>query len=205
MAFENLFIRKEKSLGGIKLDAILTETHDNRFRLTKNPIELGADTTDNVVIEPKTVTISTIVTDTPIGLAALGQIVDNVTGLFGTASDENITRSAAAYNSIIALAETREPLELQTNLKLYGNMVITGVSTTQNKDSSRAVNMIIKLEEVLIVETEVVQLPADQLEEGSPEEQGASAEEKGRQEATTPTPGTQTSVLKSVSNFIFGG
>jgi hypothetical protein len=205
MAFENLFIRKQKSIGSVKLDAVLTETHDNRFRLTKNPVELGADITDNAFIEPKTVTISAVVTDTPIGIAAIGEIIDNVTGLFGTSSDENITRSSAAYNSVIALAGTREPLELQTNLKLYENMVITGVNTSQNKDTSRAVNMIIKLEEVLIVETQTVQLTADQLAAGSPKEQATSPEKKGRQQVTTPADGTQTSVLKSAKDFIFGG
>ena len=171
MAFENLFIRKQKSLGGVKLDAVLTETHDNVFSLTKNPVELGAEIADSVVIQPKTVTISTVVTDTPIGLAALGQIVDNVTGFFGTSNEENLTRSAAAYNSIIALAETREPLELQTNLKLYENMIVTGISTSQNKDSSRMVNMIIKLEEVIIVETQIVQLTESQLADGSAKKQ----------------------------------
>ena len=57
MAFENLFIRTKKSIGGIELDAVLTETHNNQVRLTKNPVELGADITDHAVIEPKRLNI----------------------------------------------------------------------------------------------------------------------------------------------------
>jgi hypothetical protein len=30
MAFENLFIRTKKSIGGIELDAVISETHTNQ-------------------------------------------------------------------------------------------------------------------------------------------------------------------------------
>lgn len=204
MTFENLFVRKQKSLGGIQLDAVLTESHTNTIRLTKNPVELGADITDHAVIEPKTITLDVIVTDNPIGLAALGQIVDNVTGLFGTSNEENVTRSNAAYNSMVSLMETREPLEVQTKLRLYENMIITGLSSSQDKDSSRIARMVINLEEVIITESEIVQLEPTQLEEGSPKEQGSSPDKRGRQEPVEPSATTNKSVLKSVVDFIGG-
>ena len=59
MAFENLFIRTRKSLGGIQLDAVLSESHNNVVRTTKNPVELGADITDHSIIEPKSSGFST--------------------------------------------------------------------------------------------------------------------------------------------------
>lgn len=202
MAFENLFVRTEKSLGGIQLDAVMTETHTNQIRLTKNPVELGADITDHAIIEPKRINIVAQVSDTPLGVAALGQIVDLVTGLFGTATSQNITRSNAAYNAMVQLMELREPIEVQTKLKIYSDMVITNITTTQDKNSSRIALMNISLEEVLISESQIVKLNADQLAEGSPREQGSSADNKGRQEPITPNDTTSKSALKSVTDWI---
>lgn len=204
MAFENLFIRTKKSIGGIELDAVLSETHNNQVRLTKNPVELGADITDHAIIEPKRINIIAQVSDTPLGTAAFGQIVDLVTGLFGTSTTQNITRSNAAYNAMVQLMEQREPIEVQTKLVLYENMVITGLTTTQDKNSSRIVLMNLTLEEVLITESQVVKLDPEQLQQGSAREQGTSAEKKGRQEPVTPSETTNKSVLKSVTGWISG-
>lgn len=202
MAFEQLFVRTKKSLGGIQLDAVLSETHTNEVRLTKNPIELGADITDHAIVEPKKINIIAQVSDTPLGVAALGQIVDSVTGLFGTSTSDNITRSNVAYNALVQLMENREPIEVQTKLKLYSNMLITSISTKQDKDSSRAVLLVINLDEALITESQIVKLDAEQLEEGSPREQATSPENKGRQEAITPNDTTNKSVLKSVLDWV---
>lgn len=204
MAFENLFIRTSKTLGGIQLDAVLSETHNNFVRITNNPVELGADITDHAIIEPKRINIIAQVSDNPLGTAALGQIVDLITGLFGTATSQNLTRSNVAYNSLVQLMEAREPIEVQTKLRLYQDMLITELTTTQDKDTSRVVRMSIVLEEVLITESQVVKLERAQLEEGSAQEQGTSAESKGRQETTTPNNTTSTSVLKSILDGIFG-
>lgn len=204
MAFEQLFVRTRKSIGGIQLDAVLSETHNNTVRLTKNPVELGADITDHAIVEPKKIVIVAEVSDTPLGLAALGQIVDLITGLFGTSTTQNITRSNAAFNAMILLQEQREPLEIQTKLRLYQDMIITSLVTTQDKDSSRIALMTIILEEVLITESQVVQLTPEQLQAGTTTEQASSAEKKGRQESVTPSDTTSTSVLKSVLDFIGG-
>lgn len=204
MAFENLFIRTKKSIGGIELDAVISETHSNQVRLTKNPVELGADITDHAIIEPKKINIVAQVSDTPLGTAAFGQIVDLVTGLFGTSTTNNITRSNAAYNAMVQLMEEREPIEVQTKLKLYQDMVITSLSVTQDKNTSRIVLMNISLEEVLITESQIVKLDPEQLQEGSAREQATSAEKKGRQEPVTPSETTNKSVLKSITSWVGG-
>lgn len=204
MAFENLFIRTEKSVGGIELDAVLTETHTNQVRLTKNPVELGADITDHAIIEPKRINVVAQVSDTPLGGAAFGQIVDLVTGLFGSSTSQNITRSNTAYRAMIQLMEQCEPIEVQTKLKLYKNMVITSLSVTQDKNSSRIVLMNIDLEEVLITESQIIKLTSEQLQEGSVREQATSADKKGRQEPVTPNKATNRSVLKSIVSWIGG-
>ena len=202
MAFENLFIRTEKSIGGIQLDAVISESHVNEVSLTSNPVEFGAEITDNAVVQPKQINILAEVSDTPLGVAAFGQIVDLVTGLFGTSTSENITRSNAAYNAVIQLQEEREPIEIQTKLRLYTDMVITKVTTIQDKDTSRIVRMSIDLQQVIITQSEIVQLSEDQLRAGSAREQASPAEKSGRKEAAEPSAATNKSVLKTVIDWV---
>lgn len=203
MAFENLFIRTKKAIGGIQLDAVLTESHSNTVRKTTNPIELGADITDHAIAEPKTISIVAEVSDTPLGAAAIGEIVDLVTGLFGSATTNNITRSNAAYNAMVQLQEAREPIEIQTKLKLYQNMLITSIRVSQDKDTSRIVRMFIDAEEIFITASEVVQLTEDELAaESSAFEQAATAEKKGKQGTPIPGPTTQKSIFKTVKDWV---
>lgn len=202
MAFENLFVRSVKSIGGIQLDAVLSESHNNTIRLTTNPVEFGVDITDHAIIEPKKINIIAEVSDTPLGTTTFGFIVDLITGLFGTATADNLTRSNAAYNAMVQLQELREPIEVQTRLKLYTNMIITGISTSQDKNSSRIVSMSISMEEVFITESEIIQLDPSQLQQGSTRQQGSSPKKAGRKESNTPDDTTNKSVLKSVIDWV---
>ena len=202
MAFENLFIRTQKAIGGIQLDAVISESHVNEVSLTNNPVEFGAEITDNAVVQPKQINILAEVSDTPLGVAAFGQIVDLVTGLFGSSTSENITRSNAAYNAVIQLQEDREPIQIQTKLKLYTDMIITKVTTIQDKDTSRIVRMSIDLQQVIITQSEIVQLSEDQLRAGPAKEQASPAEKSGRKEATEPSAATNKSVLKTVIDWV---
>jgi len=204
MAFENLFIRTQKAIGGIQLDAVISESHVNEVSLTNNPVELGAEITDHAVVQPKRLNIVAQVSDTPMGLAAFGQIVDLVTGLFGTSTTDNITRSNAAYNAIVQLQEAREPIEIQTKLKLYTNMIITNVSVQQDKNTSRIVRMSIDVQQVIITQSEIVQLSEDQLQAGSAKEQASPAEKSGRKEAVEPSAATNKSFAKILYDWIVG-
>ena len=204
MAFENLFIRTQKAIGDIQLDAVISESHTNEVSLTSNPVEIGAEITDHAVVQPKRLNILAEVSDTPMGLAAFGQIVDSVTGLFGTSTTDNITRSNAAYNALIQSQEEREPIEIQTKLKLYTNMIITNVSVQQDKNTSRIVRMSIDVQQVIITQSEVVQLTEEQLQAGSATEQASPPEKSGRKEAVEPPASTKKSVLKAGIDWVFG-
>lgn len=203
MAFENLFIRTKKSIAGIELDAVLTEVHSNTVRLTKNPVELGADITDHAIIEPKRITLGVQVSDTPLGAAAFGKILDDVTGLFGTSTSGNVTRSNTAYNAMVQLMETREPLEIQTKLKLYTSMVIVDIKTTQDKNTSRVAAMVIALEEVIITESLLIKLDSDQLD-GNTKIQATSPEKKGKVQSKPVDENTNKSIIKTVLDWVFG-
>ena len=202
MALERLFIRKQKTIGGIVLDAVLTEAHANNIAITRNPVEAGAEITDHAVVLPKRLVMLVEVTDSPLGLAAVGAIVDTVTGLFGTSTTENVTRSSAAYNAMVQLTEQRDPLTVQTGLRLYESMLITNVATTQDKNSSRVATMSITFDEIIVAESELVVIEEEQVTGSATKKQATSPVQKGKVEPATPTESTNTSVLKTVADWI---
>tara|TARA_R110000822_G_scaffold84867_3_gene199027 strand:- start:9317 stop:9922 length:606 start_codon:yes stop_codon:yes gene_type:complete len=197
MAFENLFIRTKKSISNeettVELDAFISESHSSSIRITTNPIELGADITDHAIVEPRQLTIVADVSDNPLGSAALG---------FGSSTESNLTRSQAAYEGIQKIKNRREPISVQTKLEKYDNMLITGISTVQDKDTSQILSIVITIEEIIITDSKTTQLDSSQLKSGSPTEQGTSAENKGRVATKTPDSTTSKSFFKAVTDWI---
>lgn len=198
MAFENLFIRVKRSLGGIQLDSVIEESHDNTVQLTQNPVEDGVDISDHAIVRPKKVRLKAIVTDSPLGAAAFTQIIDSITSLFGSSTESNITRSQQAYKLLVLLMENREPIVVTTRLVVYDNMVITSIKVTQDKDTSRAVFLDIGLEQVIITESQIIAVPSQNLQEGQTREQASPVVDAGRKEPVTPTEETNSSVLNSL-------
>lgn len=204
MAFENLFIRTKRDIEGIQLDAVLREDHSNDVSLTTNPVESGVRITDHAVLEPRTLTIVAEVTDTPLGTAAVGQLVNSASNLFGTSTEDNITRSVAAYRALIDLQEKLEPISVQTKLRLYEDMMITGISSVTDKKSFKSVPLIIKLTQVIISKSEIIELTEDELGTGATAQQGASSQDRGRQELTPPAATTEKTLLKTLGDWIGG-
>ena len=204
MTFTSLFIRIKRSIGGIQLDSVLEETHNNTVRITTNPVESGVDISDHAVVVPKKVKLKAIVTDSPLGVAAFAAIVDNISGLFGTSTSGNTTRSQQAYNALVALMDAREPLELVTRLVVYTDMLITHISVSQNKDTSQVVILNIELEQVIITSSEVVDIPESSLASGSTKKQASSSVNSGRQEPSIISGAPKSSILNNAIKLLGG-
>ncbi len=155
MALENLFIKVEKEIGGVQLDAVVSEKHTTSVKLTRYPVEFGSDVTDHAIVEPDRLKIIARVTDTPLGFAAVGTIVDSVSGVFGSSTEGSETRSTAAYKKIVSMQKERKIINIQTKLDYYQNMVIVSIDIVQNAKTSRVADMAISLESVIIVESKV--------------------------------------------------
>ena len=70
-------------VGLVELDASLSESHSMNATVTEYPVEEGADIADHIRRQPDTITISGIVSDTPLvylaSLQAPSPIVDDLT------------------------------------------------------------------------------------------------------------------------------
>lgn len=203
MSIANLFVKKKNNIGGISFDGWIEEQHINEVVVTKNPVEFGADITDHAIIQPVKLTVRVIVTDTPLGLEEfVTGLVDNVSGIFGSSTEEGGTRSAQAYNNLVFIQNERFELSVQTGLKEYDNMIITSITAPVVKKQS--VEMTIKLEQVLIVKSVTDDVPVDQLEDGTVAEQASSPSVDGRRQTQDIDPNSNKgkSVIKTLTDWV---
>ena len=183
MAFENLLIRTNRDLGGIILDAVISESTVSNVRVTRNPIELGADINDHAIIEPKEYNLEAVVSDSPLFGVGSGTLITD-SGFFGSSSTDSKTRSQAAYDALIAIQEAREPIDLQTGLKQYSNMLLSNITVNQDKDTSNAIFFTAKLIEVIIARTEEIEFPRETLNADVTQQQGSSPINEGQKQLT---------------------
>lgn len=201
MALENLFIRTNRNIGGIQLDAVISESHSHTARVTNAPIEVGPDVSDHVIIEPSGLEINGVVSDTPLGLAALDVLSESIFEVFGTEINNGGTRSQKAFDAMIALKNAREPIIVSTKLKEYQNMIVTKVTTEQNKNSSHIVDMRISIQEIFITESEFVEIEKGQVSEDVANS-ATSTNDRGRVDQVEPEETKQSSWLVSISDWV---
>jgi len=188
-------------LGGIQLDARLIEAHSNTTTITKNPVESGPEINDHAIVEPRRLHIVAQVSDNPLGGAAFSQLRDSVTGLFGSSTNENLTRSQVAYEAILQLQRDHVIIAVQTGLVRYENMIITALSIDQDKDTSRIALMRVVLDEILITESMTTSLNDEQVALLS-RPLASPTEELGRQESVAPSQPQNASLLRLVTRVL---
>lgn len=183
---QKTFLRSNREIGGITLDAVISERHTTKTVTTTFPVESGAKISDHAITLPKELVINAIVSDSEL-IFSIGDIVEDVTDLFGSSTENNVTRSNQAYNSLVKIQDNKELITITTGLVVYQNMMITDIDITQDKDSSRIIDLRIALVEMLITVEVIAILTEDKLLEGSERQQMQTPKEIGRVEIVEPT------------------
>ena len=123
--------------GAIELDASISESHTSSNEVTKFPVEEGVDITDHVRKQPDQVTIRGIVTDHPIGLG----------GALGVSG-----RSLDAYGKALYMLANAQLITVVTTLNTYEDMVIESMDVPRNSQRGYAVEMNLRLRQVMTVQ-----------------------------------------------------
>ena len=180
----------------LEFDATLSETHTGSAQTTDFPVEDGADLTDHIRRTPEELSITGIVSDTPILFLASFRATPSIPG--GDPSN----RSQDAYGFLKGIKDAGQLVSIETTLRSYANMAITSMTVQRDKDLSKIMQLDLILREILIATTEQV---------APPEPTNASRNGKVRQgkKATTDVTsesvgGTSQTALRKFINAITG-
>jgi hypothetical protein len=156
----NILFPREYSIGGVTFDTILSEEHRSESAISANPVEQGLAVTDNISPLPIVLMVEGVVTvhDSAFGLFDYGiqgpiaDLANNVGGEFGM--DFGFGQKVRnAWGMLLAMQQQGGRFVVETQLKVYPNMAIASLATTQDKSTPSHTRFTIALQEVLVVQT----------------------------------------------------
>lgn len=139
-----------RKLGAVELDAVIAETHSSSITVTDNPIEDGSTISDHAYSNPKELIIVGGISNTQfIPREGVNNAVDQ-------------TRISAAFKQLQDLQASAVPFDVQSGLRLYKNMLITSLDSTQDAETFYVLIFRAALREVQLVKSLAVFVPASQ-------------------------------------------
>lgn len=132
-------------LGFVELDCTLESQLELTAEPTENPVEFGADVADHVRQNPDEVTLTGIITNTPVEfLAGLREPPD---------------RAESALANLRELKESGRPIDVVMRMSTLESMVIKRLSIPDNPGIGEAVQVTIALKHVRTVKSGVAPEP----------------------------------------------
>lgn len=139
-------------MGTITFDAVLQETHTMPSTVTKYPVESGAKISDNIILDPNTLTFTGLSTDYPFSFLGIGEGIPIL----------ETSKSIELFNVLVALRDTRQIFDVVTGLRSYNNMAIETISVPRTEPIA-ALNFNITLTQILKASAQVVKIPKDSI------------------------------------------
>jgi len=198
-------------VGAMQLDASLQENHARQATVSQSPIENGSNIADHITLSPIKLSLTGIISDTPLtlisslvgtGVGAVTDVVgDSLGGIGKTAAAAGVgsigglvqgtpKKPEDAFKYLEELYENRVPFTVVTKLKRYENMVIASLNVPRNAQIGKGLQFSLEMEQVTIVQSSVVKIPAFQLK-GDSANRGQSTTPLNKQSSKTAKPETE--------------
>lgn len=126
------------SIGSLNMDIVVSEQHSYENEITDHPIHQGADISDHKRRKLRVLTVTGIVSNYPV-----------VNAIEAISLKPN--RDVGAWDTLVALAQGEELIDVYTTMGLYENMAILNLSTPRDAQSSNHIEFTCTLKEMLLV------------------------------------------------------
>lgn len=146
------------AIGGIEFDAAMIESHSYTASVTQYPVETGATISDHTSLDPISIRIEGVFSDTPIPSQLLLKAAKNWQS--GGTPTFVLGGAATQWGLLVDLWEARAPLTVVTELEEYENMVITALSTARTAEAGKSLFVLCDMQQVVIVDSDTTLVPA---------------------------------------------
>lgn len=164
-------IPTKAQIGFLKLDASFKETHNRTAKVSDNEVEDGSVISDHVKLDPKSLSMEALISDTPISILGLGVSTDDFLGAANEFADgdksafeglvKNSRRTPSeAWKYLNDIMEKRTPFSIVTSLQRYENMILTSLSAPRSAANGKDLMFNAELRQIQIVASSVVKIPA---------------------------------------------
>lgn len=191
--FQRLFIGTDRTFATIEVDAVIYENYGLSSQITAHPIDFGEEVADHIINNPRLYTIEAVTTDTPMGLLAALQAAGNnarnaINALSSAITGEDALapatmRSVAAFQSLVALQESKMAINIQTGMGLWENMGIKDIQVRVDKETANCLRFTATLQQMRRVHSQII--GGDELAEGPVQESGEPVKREGLKQTIT--------------------
>lgn len=149
-------IFRQRNIGGFIADVTIHEDHEDEVTATSNPVEQGADVTDNSFKEPARLTVE----------------VGYSNSSLASGGDPNYVQDI--YTQFLALQAARQTIDVITGKRSYTNMLILSLRTVTDEKTENALFLTVRMREIITVDTQTVSVPPN-ANMANPDATGATA------------------------------
>lgn len=128
------------------IDCSLSETHSFDSEITDNPVERSADVSDHKRLKPETLTISGLVSNTPLGDAAN--------------ESDAAKRGARAFDRLLELRAKSELFKVVTSKRTYEDMAIASLTIPVDGKQGDGLQFSIGFKKIKVVDSKTVKTTA---------------------------------------------
>ena len=163
------------STGSIEFDVLVSTEETLKNEVTKNPVETGFLVADHIIIDPIKISIVALVTNTPVTW-------------FEYFGGSNPDRQLETIQALEMLHATRQLVTLFLKDRVFENMAMTDCKIPRNKENGLALKIPMDFEQVVFVDSRLVDLPDNLLGSAAANQGGETQSDTGTNNGNPATP-----------------
>jgi hypothetical protein len=157
-----MFLPAQRSIGGFTATVTVREVAQDELVITEQPVESGAAISDHAYKRPATVRIE---------------------AGWGPNGPNGPQDPKLVYSQLLALQSSRQPFTVVTGKRMYQNMLIKMLEQETDGDSEYVLIVTATCQQIILVNTSVVQSPTLNAANMTMPQQTAPAQNQGTQQA----------------------
>jgi hypothetical protein len=161
-------------LGELVIDAVIKEGHELKAKVSEHPTESGSSFCDHVSLEPTTLQIEGIISNTPLTFVGLTAIRSFDNYLHDRSND----LAGEAFKKLESIFAKREPICIVTSLKEYKNMVLENLSVERGGGTSESFHFRASAKQIRIAKQATIAIPEPKAESVKPKQNLGKQESK---------------------------
>lgn len=139
-------------LNGFYFDAWLRLQHNTSLTMTSHPVETGAAITDHSFVNPRRFSFEIGMTDCASSVYRYNNQQGGIDGSIQPSAPANPTRSVNAYNLLVSMQASRQPLTLASKYGTFSDLLIESITTFDDFGTQEAMRAEITLSQIIITD-----------------------------------------------------
>ena len=190
LGVQSVLFRPARRIGSFVAQVTIKEEHTDELEITDHPVEQGAKITDHSYLRPSELVIECAWSDSPTPRGFLETAVAPITGTMNGVAQiitgNGLSQSRDVYRNLLALQNSRTPIDVITGKRPYTNMLVRSIKVTTDKETENSLKATIMLRQVILVQTQILTVGAPKENQANPQVTQATSPQGTKQ--LTPAP-----------------